>query len=182
MPRTNWLAHPRDIVLQTFSRFCGPTALADLMEVTPLEAADLLLSVEGMCHPQATGSVRNVEWNLFLQEDLGLKQVDTSLPLPLREAIVAERRAKGGWEPGEHTRWVERGWSARRQQAPNIYDRNIRYPTVAQWLRANPTATGILNVQGHTLAVRDGQVTGDTLHTKSMRRRVEGAFLMETPA
>lgn len=176
-----WTRQPHDRVVSIFARYCAPTALAAITDSTPQEAAETLLAVPGMAHP-SKGAVCTRRWTRWLQEDLGLVYQDTTRPLEERQAEVAKRRAKGGWEDGISYRrqeWVDRwGWTQeRRECAPTVTTRTVRYPTVAQWLRANPEASGILNVQGHTLAVRDGQVIGDTLTTKSMRCRVEGAWV-----
>jgi hypothetical protein len=179
MPRrAPWTAHPDFLV--TFSRHCAPTALAALTGVTGLEAAELLAAHDLM--GRRRGSVHTVKWNRFLVEEMGLVHVSTERPLEERERLVAERRKAGGWLANENARYVSRrdryGWYHDvRQRAPNIYQADVRYPTVNQWLQANPSAAGILDVEGHTLAVRNGEVIGDTLRTKSMRRRVQAAFL-----
>ena len=168
--------------LRNFSRYCAPTALADLMEVSPLEAARALWDVPRMLCPRGKGAVRTLEWDRYL-ESLGLVKTDTARPLEEAAALARAAAKKAGWAEGEYVRYSTRvgrhGWDHEvTTYAPAANQRRYRYPTVAQWLRANPTATGILNVRGHTLAVRDGQVSADTLRTKSMRRRVEGAYLM----
>lgn len=145
--------------LLTFSRYCAPTALAGLMGCTKLEAAETLAAVPGMAH-RTEGSVCTGRWHRWLREELGLVQVDTERSREEREAICEERHGAG---------WV---WYA------STWDTNVMYPTVAQWLRANPDAEGILAVEGHTLYVKDGEVAADTLRTKSMRRRVLTAHLI----
>ena len=177
--RKDWMAEPDAAV--TFSRFCAPTALAALLGVPRIETAELLLEA-GIAHRSAVGCVCTVSWNRYMIHELGLVRAVTARPMAERKALVAERRAKGGWKDGETHRSTYRtdrwGWEREViKEGPSVYDRTVRYPTVAQWLKANPTASGILNVEGHTLAIRDGQVIGDTLRTKSMRRRVESAFL-----
>jgi len=152
------------------------------MGCTKLEAAETLMAVPDMCH-KSRGSVRTLTWNRFLL-DLGLVRVSTERSDEERKAIVQERREAGGWGEREHTRYVERQgrgyWTEEvRQTAPHEWQRTVRFPTVSQWLAANPNVTAVVNVRGHTLLVQDGEVTADTLHTKSMRRRVEEVFVLE---
>jgi hypothetical protein len=181
MSQPAWTRKPNAV--EVFSRFCAPTALAALMECEVAEAAELLLSIPGMPCP-SPGGVMTWEWEKFLVNDLGLVSTPTERDKDEARRLAMEARERNGWAPGEFERVEYRedryGWNRDRIiSAPHAGQRIYRYPTLAQWLKANPTATGIVNVQGHTLFVKDGQVAADTKTTKSMRARIEGAFLVK---
>jgi len=167
----SWTAQPN--AAATFAEYCAPTAFAALTGCTPIEAAQTLLDA-GLA-TKNKGAVDTIRWMRFLKDELNLLPVDTIRPLDERERLVWERRVKGGWRSAVDARFDKYG---RLRHAPSVYTVTIAYPTVTEWLKAHPTAVGILNTPGHTLAVREGKVVGDTLDTKSARRRVLGAYIV----
>ena len=174
-----WTSSPDAVV--TFSRYCAPTALAGLMDCTTIEAAETLLAVPGMAHP-TKGSVKTARWQRWLRDELGLVEVATERSSEEMRQVIQQRMEEGGWtpEPGWSRLWFRTRpvYGYEERYAPNRHDSSVRFPTVAQWLKENPRATGIICVSGHTLYVEDGQVAADTLRTKSMRARIIRAHLV----
>lgn len=190
--------------LSLFAGYCAPTALAGLMDCTPLEAAETLASVPDMLYPSHSGcAVRNSVWGPFLEE-LGLTLRDERRTMEQSAEVVGDRLRKKGWDPedireieealtdfpqGGNRTPLEAGRASMSmykatttiyvEEGIDYYSKSVHYDTVSQWLKANPTAEGILNVTGHTLYVKDGKVVADTLTTtKSARRRVLNSYLL----
>lgn len=167
MARKNWLAQPD--AKETFSRFCAPTALAGLMGCTRLEAADMLMAVPNMTMPSHRGAVDGMVWKRFLIDDLGGELLTGRYEGDEFEARCAEYRAS-------YERRLDaymRGERARQPKMTNYA--GLRFMTVSEFLRRNPTGKIVLSVNGHTFMATDGKVTDDTLRTKSARRRVDWA-------
>lgn len=149
---TDWTSRPGAV--ETFARFCAPTALAALLGCTKAEAAKELLSQPRMAH-RDTGSVRTTEWLAYCVR-LGGTEVSAERDIETQRALSYERYGDARW---------------------GLYEPTITHPTVAQWLRANPGITAVLSVRGHTLLVRDGEVAADSMRTKSKRARVLRAVI-----
>lgn len=175
--RADWRKSPRAV--EIFQSYCAPTALAGLMDCPAREAAELLASVPGMLH-RSKGAVHGYAWQRYLVQDLGLVEVSTRHSDEEAEALAQKARERQGWEDGEYERYVPRQgryWDTEvRQSAPWAGQAIYRYPTLAQWLKDHPNATGIVDVASHTLYVEKGKVKADTMNSK--RKRIMSAFLL----
>ena len=166
MARKNWTQEAGAV--ETFARFCAPTALAKLLDISKQEAARKLLDVPNLPSTRV-GWVTNSGWDAFLVR-LGGRLIKTRRS---KEEVAARWKARV-------ERWREkvREWEqGQRRNYPNHpQSRAHNFPTVAEWLREHPKGWFILHVAGHTLAAHDGRVVADTRRTKSRRARVESAI------
>jgi len=133
--------------------YCAPTALAALLDCTNLEAATLLLKA-GVASDKV-GAVKSRAWHGWLREALDGVEVSTKHPDAKERVDAALKR----WEAS----------SAWRRSNPRT---DVAYYTLKQFLRAYPSGTYVVSINGHTLLVSDGKVQADTYWRSKMRARV----------
>lgn len=138
--------------ISTYAQFCAPTALAVIMGVSRIEAAEFL-AAEGAA--KGNGATDGETWSRVL-EDLGGVRIGDD------ELRTDEDRAR--WEKAR-----DDYYAGRRRKRPGYA---LSRPTVAEVLRRYPEGTYVVTTTAHTLVVRDGEVFRDTMDTGSQRARV----------
>jgi len=133
--------------LDTYSRYCGPASIASVLGVDRLTAAEILAysGWDGRCGGTHRLTMKEcLEWFGCMEAKIqAVLRSDANL-LPInREDIPPHRR----------------------------HHRTYLYPTVAQWLRANPEEEAILITTTHYLHVRNGEIIEDN-GTPKKRGRV----------
>jgi hypothetical protein len=154
-----------DAALLTFQHYCGPTALAQLLDVTRLVAARILLPYAG----RTKGSVATYGWISVLTK-LGAQEMATEKPVEevarkLQERWDRYREKMDEWDEGKRLT---------RPRRPRVGN-HARY-TVAEFLRRHPEGWIVLGISGHTLVACNGRVVGDTKRSRSMKGRVRYAY------
>lgn len=140
----------------TYSQFCAPTVLAHILGVDREEAAHYLIDTGHACPSGGT-----VGWDVVL-EGFGCQEVPV-------DTLDAYRESKAQYDA--KCQAILESWS-RRSFPPDA----TMYPTVAAVRKELCRGRFVLTSGSHTLLIEDGEVTVDTMHTKSGRARVREIY------